>query len=86
MEKGIQRRETQTIPWRTDPDGLRQDTYSKAVKLTPRTPKPSATETGGTSLQPKPGYVARDLISSFFDDFRLSGNIAASELVKFGSS
>ena len=34
MEKGIQRGETQEIPWRTDPGGLRQDTYSKAVKLT----------------------------------------------------
>ena len=34
MEKGIQRGETQEIPWRTNPGGLRQDTYSKAVKLT----------------------------------------------------
>ncbi len=34
MEKGIQRRETQEIPWWTNPGGLRQDTYSKPVKLT----------------------------------------------------
>ena len=35
MEKGIQRGEAQKIPGRNDPGGLRQDTYSKAVKLTP---------------------------------------------------
>ena len=34
MEKVIQRGETQEIPRRTDPGGLRQDTYPKAVKLT----------------------------------------------------
>ena len=47
MEKGIQRGETQEIPWRTDPDGLRQDTYSKAVKLTPGLQSPVLLKMGG---------------------------------------
>ena len=50
MEKGIQRGETQEIPWRTDPDGLRQDTYSKAVKLTPGLQSPVLLKMGGRRL------------------------------------
>ena len=47
MEKGIQRGETQEIPWRTDPSGLRQDTYSKAVKLTLGLQSPVLLKMGG---------------------------------------
>ena len=47
MEKGIQRGETQEIPWRTDPGGLRQGTYSKAVKLIPGLQSPVLLKMGG---------------------------------------
>ena len=47
MEKGIQRGETQEIPWRTDPGGLRKDTYSKAVKLAPGLQSPVLLKMGG---------------------------------------
>jgi len=34
MEKGVQRRETQQIPWRTNSCALCHDTYPNAVRLT----------------------------------------------------
>ncbi len=51
MEKVIQQGETQEIPWRTDPCGLRQDTYSKAVKLTPGLQSPVLLKKGGGRRQ-----------------------------------
>ena len=47
MEKGIQRGETQEIPWRTNPGGLRQDTYSKALKINPGLQSPVLLKMGG---------------------------------------
>ena len=51
MEKGIERGETQEIPWRVDPGGLRQDTYSKAVKLTPGLQSPVLLKMGGRRIK-----------------------------------
>ena len=65
MEKGIQRRETQTISWRNDPDGLRQDTYSKAVKLAPGLQSQVLLKTGGRRSLNSLQHLKRQLLQTF---------------------
>lgn len=78
MEKGIQRGETQEIPWRTDPGGLRQDTYSKAVKLTPGLQSPVLLKLGGRRESNM--VIDADPVYSNVRGFQLAGEMVLSAL------